>query len=370
MKIAYVHTAPVPSPAANAVQVARMCAAFSAEGVETCLVQPWGGGGDAGEIASEYGLDTQFETRKLPLLSVPGSKFLYGALASLLYGPGREGVVYTRSVSVAAAACMLCQPVALEMHVSAASLRPRLAKRLECVIDSPYFVGMIAISGRLRDDFEKRYPALDGQIIVAHDGAESAAEVPAEPLSGRFRVGYVGNLYPGKGMELIAELVPLCPWATFHIVGGAPDQVKVWRSALANNRNIVFHGYVRHAETAAYLEGMEVVLAPYQRVVRGVGGGSQNLADWMSPLKIFEYMACGRAIIASDLEVLHEVLTHNQNALLCLPEEPAAWVVALKRLRDEEVFRSRIGLRAREDFQLNYTWEQRSRTILKMIDKV
>ena len=63
--------------------------------------------------------------------------------------------------------------------------------------------------------------------------------------------------------------------------------------------------------------------APDIRVVFGVGGGT-NLADWISPLKMFEYMAQGKAIVASDLPMLREVLRNGENALLCDSDDPAA----------------------------------------------
>ncbi len=364
MKLTYVHTAPVPSHAANAVQVTKMCAAFQAAGAETLLVQPAGAGGTAEEIAMHYGLDKRFAARRLIAPRVPGQELLFGALAAVLHSPGREGVIYTRSVSVAAGAAALGRWVALEMHLPASALRGRIARRLSRLIASPHFVGMIVISGKLREDFERRFPMLSGRILVAHDGADEVAEVLPAALSGDFRVGYIGQLYPGKGMEIIAKLAPLCPWATFHIVGGSTGDLEVWRARLAGQQNIIFHGSVRHADTGAYITGMDVVLAPYLRVVRGVGGGENNLADWMSPLKIFEYMAHAKPILASDLEVLREVLYDQDNALLCDPEDVRGWAAALTRLRDDEIFRRRIGLKSREDFLARYTWSSRARAIL------
>lgn len=366
MKITYVHNAPVPSLAANAVQVARMCAAFQSAGAETHLVQT-ADGGTAEEIRAHYALETGFAVSRLPRLPLPASELLYGALATLLYGPRSAGIVYSRSPSVGMAAALLGQPFALEMHVPASAIRERLARRLGRLVASPQFRGLIVISARLKEDYERRYPGLRGRIFVAHDGAAVAAPARPIPLQGAFRVGYVGQLYPGKGMEVIADLVPLCPWATFHIVGGAPGDVEEWRARLAGYANVIFHGHVRHADTASYIEGMDVVLAPYLRMVRGVGGGNQNLADWMSPLKIFEYMSRGKPIVASDLPVLREVLSHGQNALLCSPDDPGAWASALLALKDDEKLRTRIGRQGEKDFMARYTWDNRARAILNVI---
>lgn len=368
MKLTYVHMAPVPSFAANAVQVARMCSAFAAAGAETLLVQPSGSGGTAEEIAAQYGLERRFETRSVPAPPVPGRELIFGALAALRHGPRRGGVVYARSVSVGAAAAALGRPVVLEMHIPASGMRRRLARRLGHVLASPHFVTMIVISGSLKDDYERRYPSLRGRILVAHDGAAPAgAAVTPMPLQGEFRVGYVGHLYPGKGMEIIAPLARLCPWATFHIVGGAPPDLAIWKDHLAPSANVVFHGHVPHQRTESYLAGMDVVLAPYLRVVLGVGGGGGNLADWMSPLKIFEYMAAGRPILSSNLPVLREVLGDGGNALLRDPDDIEGWAAALAQLHGDGDLRHRIGAQAQRDFNALYTWDKRARSILDAI---
>jgi len=84
----------------------------------------------------------------------------------------------------------------------------------------------------------------------------------------------------------------------------------------------------------------------------------------MSPLKIFEYMAAGKAMLCSDLPVLREVLIHEQTALLCDPENPEGWVRALKRLRDDVDLRKRLGKTARREFMAKYTWKTRAESIL------
>lgn len=369
MRLLYLHNAPVPSTAANAVQVASMCSAFEAAGMPTVLVRPSGPGGSIEEIVSQYDLATGFAVRSVFMPKIPAREILYAASAILRYG-SKGDVVYTRSVSVATVAGVLGLPFVLEMHIPASGMRSRLTRRLGRVIASPRFVKMVTISASLRDDYERHFPLLRGRIIVAHDGAAPAPDaIKPVPLYGEFRVGYIGHLYPGKGMEIIAPLAKLCPEATFHIVGGTPADLDIWRGRLSSSSNVVFHGHVPHRQAKAYLAGMHVVLAPYMRVVRGVGGGA-NLADWMSPLKMFEYMAQGKAIIASDLPVLREVLRHGENALLCDPDDPAAWAEALTGLAGQRQRLAELGECAQSDFLNSYSWDQRARSILKNIMNV
>jgi glycosyltransferase involved in cell wall biosynthesis len=87
----------------------------------------------------------------------------------------------------------------------------------------------------------------------------------------------------------------------------------------------------------------------------------------MSPLKTFEYMASGKAILCSDLPALREVLAHEQTALLCKPDDPQCWKAALERLRDEPGLRQRLGERAKSEFEAKYTWKARAENVLRGI---
>jgi len=81
-------------------------------------------------------------------------------------------------------------------------------------------------------------------------------------------------------------------------------------------------------------------------------------------LKIFEYMALGKAIVCSDLPVLREVLTDQRNALLVPPEDVTAWVAAIHRLQADESLRQRLGDAARNDFLAQYSWQMRAQKVI------
>ena len=84
----------------------------------------------------------------------------------------------------------------------------------------------------------------------------------------------------------------------------------------------------------------------------------------MSPLKMFEYMASGRPIIASDLPVLREVLEHERNAILVAPDDINGWVRSIQYLADDEKVRERLAHQASIDLKQSYTWEKRAQKVL------
>jgi glycosyltransferase involved in cell wall biosynthesis len=87
----------------------------------------------------------------------------------------------------------------------------------------------------------------------------------------------------------------------------------------------------------------------------------------MSPLKVFEYMAAGKAIVCSDLPVLREVLEHERTALLVPPDDRDAWVGALVRLARDVPFRHCLGAAARRELEDKYTWQRRAQRVLEGI---
>ena len=345
-----------------------MCAAFQANGASVTLTVPAGRAATDEEVTAQYRLSSELIVRRLPNVPMPGSKLIFGGLAVLRQWSS-EAIVFTRSVSIGRMSTLLGLPTVLELHAPISTLRDVMPERLRRVADRSSLRLVVVISKRLKQDYEANFPELRDRILVAPDGADPVNGLPGDivPLSGTFKVGYLGHLYPGKGMELIEMLAPLRPQMTFHIVGGTQYELSRWRERTSAIPNIVYHGYVPHAETRRYLASMDVVIAPYQRVVRGSGGGEANLADWMSPLKIFEYMAEGKAMLSSDLPVLREVLVDGSNALLRGPEDVAGWAAALSTLEADACLRARLGEQGKRDLLERYTWHQRARAILTAV---
>jgi glycosyltransferase involved in cell wall biosynthesis len=234
------------------------------------------------------------------------------------------------------------------------------------MIDTPSFRHLSVNCASLGRCILERIPELEGRIVVAHNGADELANdlAPAKlGGAGRPQVGYIGHLYSGKGFEIIPALAALVPWADFHIVGGEQKTVEALCSDLALPKNVRLHGFVPPAETGRLCLALDVLLAPYQSEVRIAGNG--ETAAWMSPLKVFNYMAAGKPILCSDLPVLREVIEDGRNGILVPPDNPEAWAAALQRLLDDPSLRERLGARAQADFLARHTWRQRGSRVLE-----
>ena len=111
-----------------------------------------------------------------------------------------------------------------------------------------------------------------------------------------------------------------------------------------------------------------MVLAPYQAKVETEHG--LDIGRWMSPLKLFEYMSEGKAIVASDLPVVREVLKHGSNALLVPSNDVVAWGNAIDLLRQNPSLQQRLGQQALDDFRANHTWKRRAQLVLEGLDRL
>lgn len=371
MRIWYLSGSLVPSRTANSVHVMKMCSALARMGHHVALYA-WGPAAD-GDWA-RYGVRPEFGIRKVPVgRRLPGSGLVRyaAALASDLRRGPRPDLLYARNLPALAASAWSGVPMVLEVHNP---LDGRVRRGLfRFVVGRRSFAGLVAISRALADEYLRTFPGLAGRIVVAHDAADPLAPpergAAGEPLGpeGRLQVGYVGSLHPGKGMEMIAALAEAGTNADFHVVGGSEAQIAEWTARLnaAGRRGgrVVLHGFVPHGELARYFDRCDVFLAPYGRSVRGVGGG-KDLVRWMSPLKLFEYMAAGRPIVCSDLPVLREILEDGRNALLVPPGDARAWAAAIERLRGDPLLRRKLGDNARADFLAHHTWSRRAAGIL------
>jgi glycosyltransferase involved in cell wall biosynthesis len=175
-------------------------------------------------------------------------------------------------------------------------------------------------------------------------------------------VGYTGHLYAGRGMKMLEHLAQRLPSLHFLWVGGRPEDVRTWSDRLADQGigNVSLVGFIENQRLPLYQAAADVLLMPYERSIAGSSGG--NSAAYASPMKMFEYMACRRAILSSDLPVIREVLNET-NAVLCPPEDEQGWEKALQSLVSDAQRCQALADQAWLDVQ-RYSWEQRARSAL------
>ena len=379
MRIAYISGSVIPSRFANGIHVMRMCGAFAALGHEVSLIVPKCGRPALETVCGQdvhafYGVASDFEILRVPDYPFRGGFIATGRSAARVARRLGPDLVFARSIAGAYFALRYGMHVVYETHFPDGRRRRLSGYLARRVTSSSRLGGLVVISEPLRQHFlDAGVPG--HRILRLPDGADSPLTKTRPAMGdtvgcGRLRVGYVGHLYPGRGIELILALARRAPWADFGLVGGLEADVERWRRSAKDLVNVTFHGFVTPAEGDDYRLSFDVLIAPYQNKVAVDSTGSGNTAAWMSPLKIFEYMSCARPIVCSDLPVLREVLSHGHNALLCSPADASDWLGALERLRADSALRRQLAANARADFQARYSWRGRARRILDHVNEM
>jgi glycosyltransferase involved in cell wall biosynthesis len=375
MKITCISASEVPSSKANSIQVMKACQALAQLGHTVQLLVPAAGNSRPApaKLASFYGLATPFPVEWLPANPrLRRYDFSWRAIQSALRW-GAE-VVYVWPPQAAVLALLYRLPVLLEMHGEPeGSFGPVLFRLF---LGLPGRKRWLPITRALVDLLASQYPVVHAPYQISPNGVdlERFTDLP-EPSQARQTlglpeqptVGYTGHLYAGRGITLLVELARRFPQVHFLWVGGNPADVEHWRGQLASASitNVTLTGFVENSRLPLYQAAADVLLMPYERVITGSSGG--NSAAYCSPMKMFEYMACGRAIISSDLPVIGEVL-NNRNAVLCPPEQTNAWVDALGGLLADASRRDTLAHIARQDVQA-YTWLERARKALEGFER-
>jgi glycosyltransferase involved in cell wall biosynthesis len=365
MNIVYVSMSYVPSRRASSVHVMKMCAALARAGHDVRLIAKRSHDrADAGADAHAFYGVSGFAIDRLPRPVRRGGGLVFAAatLGALLARHRRTDLVYSRDGIGAITALELRLPTVAEFH--AVPLDPWARALVRRIVHHRALRGLVVVSDALRRDLVAQdLVPRHAPVVVAHDAADLPGPIaPVRAPAGRPRIGYVGNLYAGRGIELILEVAARLPACDFELVGGSEADLARWR-ARAVPRNVTLAGFIRPAELTERYRSFDVLLMPYPRSGIGVATGDSDTYRWCSPMKMFEYMATGAPIITSDLPVLGEVLRHEHNALVAPADDVASWQHAIARLVADPALAGRLAQQAFADLVQGHTWDTRVRSI-------
>lgn len=388
MRILYLADIRFPIERANGVQTAETVWHLAERGnVVTLLVRP-----DTASPARDplgfFGLAplATLAIRRTRVAGPPAARraqYLAAAVAAAI-APGRYDAVFTRDLGVASALLRLPRavrpPVTYESHGYAPDVRrqlpdlipnarPASERQLKRLARREAHVwqradGYVTITRALAADLSTRF-GVRARVLVAPDGARLAPanQAPSRDHDDVPTATYAGHLYAWKGVDTLVAAAAFLPAARIRIVGGMPGEpdqarLRAKAEALGVSARVEFVGYVPPPEVSAWLTRSDVLVLP--NIDTSVS------ARYTSPLKLFEYMAAGRPIVASRLPALEEVLTDGLNALLVPPGDASALASAISRLVTDPALAAALAAQAKRDVA-NYSWARRAERLEELL---
>lgn len=393
MRLLYIANIRLPTEKAHGLQIVQNCEAFADAGARVTL---WTARRvntpelrAVSDVWAHYGVRRNFALRRLPCLDllplVPNRvdrlaqalfllqlwTFTLAALVGALFA--QADVIYSRDEFVLLALSLI-QPkrkLAYEAHTLAPGRGGRAIQRR--VVGRVGHV--VAVTRRLADDLIAL--GADAQRThVAHDGirGERFAAVPDQAEARQqigwpadaFVVGYVGRLQTmamDKGVGVLVEALAQVGGCALALVGG-PDATAAefrqrWRELGQDEARFLYAGQVAPERVPLYLSACDVCAMPFP--------WTTHFAYYASPIKLFEYMASRRALVASELPSVAEVVRDGESALLVPPSDVDALAAAIRRLKDDPALRDQLADHAYTLVMESYTWAARARFILKQV---
>jgi glycosyltransferase involved in cell wall biosynthesis len=186
-------------------------------------------------------------------------------------------------------------------------------------------------------------------------------------LNGGPVLGFIGSMSAWHGinnlLRIIETIVADFPSTRFLLVGsggGQEKQIRTYLEKRALTRQVIQTGYVAHVEIPHYLQLMDVVLAPYP-----------NLPFfYYSPVKVFEYMAAGKAVVTTRIGQLARIIRDGWDGVLCPPGDFDAYIQAISGLLENPEIARQMGANARETIIQQHTWRHKAQAYEKICQQV
>jgi glycosyltransferase involved in cell wall biosynthesis len=179
-------------------------------------------------------------------------------------------------------------------------------------------------------------------------------------LEGAVVVGWSGILRAWHGLDLLLDAAARIPGSRLMIVGDGADRPRLTAHAarLGLADRLVITGRVPHDEVPHYIAAMDIAVVAHDRT--GVA----------SPMKLLEYMAIGRAVVAPRLPNIQDIISEEVDGLLFDPGSVDALAAALQRLATHESIRQALGSQARVKIERERNWGNNAARVLEALDAI
>ncbi|MEG4987603.1 glycosyltransferase family 4 protein [Microcoleus sp. BR0-C5] len=240
------------------------------------------------------------------------------------------------------------------------------------IVRHPLFQIAVTVADTVRDSMIKNGMPPE-KVITLHNGfnhlflarqTEAAQNWRQQLLEDdrRHLAVYAGGLYPFKGVDMLVDVAKELPLIQFAIAGGDSSQVTAYQQLAKSQQvnNIKFLGYQPQNQLASLLQAADILAHPHCLTAA---------ATFTSPLKIFDYMASGTAIVATEIPSLMEFKSGNIAATWCEPDNPHHFAQSIRDCLTKYPSKSE-GYAEKMDFFKQFSWENRIQKIMGYVENL
>lgn len=372
-KLIYIANLRLPTEKAYGIQITKMCEAFASQGIDVTLIHPFRFNHIRNNIFSYYSVRSNFKIKRIwaPDFYLPGrlngiavniKTIISGLLLFFNVLAVKADTIYSRDEWPLYFLSFFKNNLIFEAH--------RFSKKREFFYRrfKDKKLKVVVITKQTKEDFVKIGFGSES-VLVAPDGVDMAEfDINISKENARIKVGlpvnkkivmYTGHFFEWKGADVLMESTRNFKKeedVLFVFVGGTEHDIERFKQKIREGdiKNVLILGHKPHKDIPLFLKAADVLVLP--------NSAKEEISRlYTSPLKLFEYMASGRPIVASDLSAITDIL-NNKNSILVKPDDPDSLARGIMELTANSLFGKELSDKAKVDAE-EYTWTKRANKI-------
>ena len=360
--INYICEVNYPNSSAYSIHVLKMCDALASDNSKINLIVP-------NSSVSYLKLKKNYRLKnKINFIKIFNDKKDFNFLLRLLFSLNilknhisnkeNENLIISRSSLFAILAALLNKKIILELHHELSGFTKFLYYSLKkfSLLNNLKYIFIHKNLIKVFNPPKKSFVCLDDGVDIWDFKRKKIVKKIKKTCV------YVGSFHSGKGIEIILKIAKKLNNISFHLYG---DKKFLSKSKLT--KNIKVFNYINYKDIPKTLLKYEIALMPYGNWVSG-RIANVNLVNYMSPLKMFDYLASSNIILASDLDVYKHILKHNYNSILVKNSNIDGWIEWINRIFKHKKKFYKVKENAKKTAE-KYTWLIRSKKIKKFAKK-
>lgn len=366
-RVYYLANARMPTEKAHGLQIVKMCEAFANAGSDVTLIVPKRKNEIRDDPFHYYGVQKNFNivwVWSLDLIAGLGVigfwlqqlTFSFSAFSYLRKQELDASIIFSRDILATWLISFRTKNVFYEMHRFPERMHGiwrSLLKRMKGIVSTNIWKAeqMEKLLGYPKEKILVKPNGFDPELFK--DGFEKSSNKPI--------VMYTGHLYDWKGARTLALASKELPDIDFIFIGGTDADVERFKKEFGSQSNIFLKGHLPHHEIGKHILMADILALPNSAI-------THESVYSTSPIKLFEYMATGRPIIASDLPSIREIVSSDE-VVFVAPDQPEALSKGIKMiLNNYDLYMDRARLL--KEKSKSFTWQQRVNDMILWMEKI